>query len=44
MKIKINEKYEKLKRRKEYMILDKERKIEEIKERNMKEQLKKEKE
>ena len=44
MKLKIDEKYEKLKKRKEYMILDKERKIEEIKERNMKEQLKKEKE
>ena len=44
MKIKINEKYEKLKRRKEYMILDKERRIEEIKERNINEQFKKEKE
>ena len=44
MKLKIDEKYEKLKKRKEYMILDKERKIEEIRERNMKEQLKKEKE
>ena len=44
MKLKIDEKYEKLKKRKEYMILDKERKIEEIKERNINEQCKKEKE
>ena len=44
MKDKIQEKYERLKKRKEKMILDKERKMEEIKERNIKEQIKKEKE
>ena len=44
MNEKIREKYDKLKKRKELMILDKERKIEEVKERNLREQLKKEKE
>ena len=40
----INKKYEKLKKRKELMIIDKEKKMEEIKERNIREQRKKEKE
>ena len=40
----INKKYEKLKKRKELMIIDKEKKMEEIKERNFREQRKKEKE
>ena len=44
MNEKIREKYDKLKKRKELMILDKERKIEEAKERNLREQFKKEKE
>ena len=44
MEKRINEKYEKLKKRKEWMILNKEKKLEEIKQKNQLEQIKKEKE